>query len=77
MLHFFLCHISTTSSDATPAVRKYNLKFPELRALSYNVSVAVGATARLPCTVTNVEHQAVISPLLLSSSLQNKLIALH
>ena len=59
MLHFFFCHISTTSSDASLAVRKYKIKFPELKALSYNVSVAVGATARLPCTVTNVEHQAV------------------
>ena len=35
------------------------LKFPKLRQPSYNVSVPLGAAARLPCTVTNVEHQAV------------------
>ena len=36
------------------------LRFPELvRPLTYNVTVPLGATARLPCTVTNVEHQAV------------------
>ena len=35
------------------------LKFPVLKAPSYNVTVPLGSTARLPCTVTNVEHQAV------------------
>ena len=35
------------------------LRFPKLRQPSYNVSVPLGAAARLPCTVTNVEHQAV------------------
>ena len=38
------------------------LKFPQLRQPSYNVSVPRGAAARLPCTVTNVEHQAVSDP---------------
>ena len=54
-----LSHISTINSDGTPPVKKSKLKFPILRSPSYNVSVALGATARLPCTVTNVEHQAV------------------
>lgn len=35
------------------------LRFPKLRQPSYNVSVPLGAAARLPCTVTNVEHQAI------------------
>jgi len=35
------------------------LKFPQLRPPSYNVTVPVGSVARLPCTVTNVEHQAI------------------
>ena len=29
------------------------------RPPTYNVTVPRGAAARLPCTVTNVEHQAV------------------
>ena len=42
------------------------LRFPELvRPLTYNVTVPLGATARLPCTVTNVEHQAVRRNILL------------
>ena len=43
------------------------LRFPELvRPLTYNVTVPLGATARLPCTVTNVEHQAVRRNILLN-----------
>ena len=46
--------LTAPTSDGSP-----RLVFPDLKSPHYNVSVALGATARLPCTVTNVEHQAV------------------
>ena len=54
MLSLLLLSLFTASSDVTS-----RLVFPDLKSPHYNVSVALGATARLPCTVTNVEHQAV------------------
>ena len=50
----FFSLLTAPTSDGSP-----RLVFPDLKSPHYNVSVALGATARLPCTVTNVEHQAV------------------
>ena len=50
----FFSLLTAPASDGSP-----RLVFPDLKSPHYNVSVALGATARLPCTVTNVEHQAV------------------
>ena len=54
MFSLLLLSLCTTTSDVSS-----RLVFPDLKSPYYNVSVALGATARLPCTVTNVEHQAV------------------
>ena len=54
MFSLLLLSLCTTTSDVSS-----RLVFPDLKSPHYNVSVALGATARLPCTVTNVEHQAV------------------
>ena len=69
------CFVSTINSDpsfsnskddsplllsTSAAFLGSKLRFPQLvRPLTYNVTVPLGSTARLPCTVTNVEHQAV------------------
>ena len=56
MLSLLFLSLFTSSSDVTS-----RLVFPDLKSPHYNVTVALGAAARLPCTVTNVEHQAVSS----------------
>ena len=56
VLHLLLIQLSKINPDVTVGAKKLTV----LRGGTYNVSSALGSTARLPCTVTNVEHQAVL-----------------